>query len=74
MKKRIYHLQDKDDVEMTGIEKKKLSIKREHEIVYHQRILLDVIQTLVLKNLLSEEYHVSVQRALNSLIYLGMLM
>ena len=24
MKKRIYHLQDKDDVEMTGIEKKSI--------------------------------------------------
>ena len=44
--------------------------RKKNEIVNHQNIILDVIQTFVLVNLLSEGYHVHVERALNSLIYL----
>ena len=42
LKKRVYHLQHKDDVVMAGIKKKLLVLRNKIEIAFHPCILLDV--------------------------------
>ena len=40
--KKIYHLQDKDDIEIAEIKKKLLDLRKEIEMVFHSCTILDV--------------------------------
>ena len=65
VKEIIYHLQDKDNVEMEGI-KTFIGFKKGNQMIFHPCIILYVTQILELVRMLSEGLHVPVILVSNS--------